>query len=181
MRLLTQPNCWTCCATAYAMLMDLTIEDVFHEAGHDGSEIVFPELPEPACHRGHVPYEFTEQALLFGYALTQFNVNTSAYHALLVLDNISTTYFAKGLAAHHATIETWYRPICSEEHGLHVLDVMMRKYDLMILGDNGKHCHYVAWDHKESLIYDPAGRTLLQPEFNCLAFWAKIPVPLLAD
>ena len=38
--------------------------------GHDGGEIVFPDLPEPANRRGHNIYEMIQVAVDLGYAVT---------------------------------------------------------------------------------------------------------------
>jgi hypothetical protein len=38
--------------------------------GHDGGEIVFPDLPEPANRRGHNIYELIQIAVDLGYAVT---------------------------------------------------------------------------------------------------------------
>lgn len=52
MRLIKQPNNWSCTATAVSMLLDCKIEDIFNRVGHTGSEIIFPNLPDPAGRKG---------------------------------------------------------------------------------------------------------------------------------
>jgi hypothetical protein len=34
------------------MALNIPVDQLIERLGHDGSEIVFPELPEPACRRG---------------------------------------------------------------------------------------------------------------------------------
>ena len=52
MKLIKQPNNWSCTATAVAMLLDCEIKDIFNWVGHDGSAIIFPDLPDPSCRKG---------------------------------------------------------------------------------------------------------------------------------
>ena len=47
MLLQTQPNCWSCLPTAFAILLDVKVQDIFDLCGHDGSEIVFPGRSDP--------------------------------------------------------------------------------------------------------------------------------------
>ncbi len=62
MTLQLQPNRFTCLATAFAMALDVNVEDLIKGLGHDGSEILFPELGERG-QRGHHIQE------LFDYCL----------------------------------------------------------------------------------------------------------------
>jgi len=52
-----QPNRWSCFPTAFAMLMDIEVKELIEVIGHDGSEIIFPDLPEPYRRRG---FDYTE-------------------------------------------------------------------------------------------------------------------------
>jgi len=52
MELQTQPNNWSCMVTAFAIALGVPVDYIIKILGHDGSEIIFPDLPEPECRRG---------------------------------------------------------------------------------------------------------------------------------
>ena len=55
---------------AFAMALEIPVVELLEELGHDGSELVFPNLPEPACRRGFHIQELVHVALRHGFALT---------------------------------------------------------------------------------------------------------------
>lgn len=65
-----KPNSWSCSITALAMALHLSVEEVVKEAGHDGSEVIFPHLDEPMCRRGFHPQELVRIAWHHGFAMT---------------------------------------------------------------------------------------------------------------
>lgn len=50
--MMLQPNAWSCLPAAVAMAVGEKPRDVIEFIGHDGSEIIFPDLPEPQNRRG---------------------------------------------------------------------------------------------------------------------------------
>lgn len=70
MNLLRQPNRWTCLPTAFAMALDLSVDEMLQHIGHDGSAILWPDLPEPRCRRGFHTQECIRVALLLGKSVT---------------------------------------------------------------------------------------------------------------
>jgi hypothetical protein len=52
------------------MVLDMTVNEVFGYVGHDGGAIVYPDLNEPHCRRGHTLYEMAQLCLSKGYGLT---------------------------------------------------------------------------------------------------------------
>lgn len=70
MELQSKPERWTCLPVAFAIVLDMPVADVLLAAGHDGSEIVFPGLPEPVCRRGFHIQELIDVALARGFAVT---------------------------------------------------------------------------------------------------------------
>jgi hypothetical protein len=50
-KLLRQSNRWSCLPTAFAMAAGLSFETLIERIGHDGSEIIWPDLPEPQRRR----------------------------------------------------------------------------------------------------------------------------------
>jgi len=52
------------------MALDMPVASLIERLGHDGGEIIFPDLPEPANRRGHNIYELIQVAVDLGYAVT---------------------------------------------------------------------------------------------------------------
>ncbi len=61
---------WQCAVTAFAMALGVPVMDLMERLGHDGGEIIFPDLPEPANRRSHNIYELIQVATDLGYAVT---------------------------------------------------------------------------------------------------------------
>lgn len=78
---LKKPNSWSCSITAFAMATDLLIFDFIAEIGHDGSEIVFPDLPEPAGRRGFHEQELIRVCIKHGFSCTPFEFWPQAAYA----------------------------------------------------------------------------------------------------
>jgi hypothetical protein len=57
MRLQLQPNRWSCLPTSFAIVLGVSVEEIFKIIGHDGGEILWPKLPNPECRRGFMPNE----------------------------------------------------------------------------------------------------------------------------
>lgn len=53
------------------MVLGRSVPEILDEIGHDGSEILFPELPEPVRRRGFSVQEFMDVADKFGYLLPE--------------------------------------------------------------------------------------------------------------
>lgn len=67
MKTLRQPNKWSCTVAGLAMLLDISIEQVIQEIGHDGSEIWWPDDPRPQ--RAFAMQELIDIAIQHGVAL----------------------------------------------------------------------------------------------------------------
>lgn len=70
MKLIRNPYPWGCLLASMAMVLEKSIQELIWEVGHDGSEIVFPQLPEPAKRRGFHIQEFISTILKSGFAVT---------------------------------------------------------------------------------------------------------------
>jgi len=70
MELQQRPEPWMCMPLAFAMALDMPVADLLAAIGHDGSEIVFPSLPEPLCRRCFHIQEPIQVALAHGFAVT---------------------------------------------------------------------------------------------------------------
>jgi hypothetical protein len=65
-----KPFRWACGVTAFAMAIDLPVNQFVDEIGHDGSEVICPSLPEPSGRRGFHEQECITVALNHGFACT---------------------------------------------------------------------------------------------------------------
>ena len=59
-----------CLPKAFCQITGISIEQMLHEIGHDGSEILWPELPEPLCRRAFHVQEIIEVLLKHGHMVT---------------------------------------------------------------------------------------------------------------
>jgi hypothetical protein len=82
MKLVRSINQWTCFPAAVATILTsqytLPLQYLFHELGHDGSEIVRPHLGDPQCRRGFHPQEMFEFARSIGFSVTQIDLLPAA-------------------------------------------------------------------------------------------------------
>ena len=69
---LKQPNGWSCLPTAFASIVEEPVEDVFDYIGHNGSQILWPDLEEPMCRRSFHIQEMYAYCLSKNYAVTTF-------------------------------------------------------------------------------------------------------------
>jgi len=74
MQLQLKPHKWSCLATSFAMAMEIPTSLFEQTAGHDGSDIIFPGLPDPYCRRGFHTSEATYVAMLLGFSATSIDL-----------------------------------------------------------------------------------------------------------
>lgn len=130
----TKPNQWSCSITAAAMAINIPVDQLIDQLGHDGSEIVFPHLPEPACRRGFHSQEIIHLAWRLGCTVTPMEL-------------FPMIAPSEGVGAVHVffdgdQVDNWQRflNIINNTEG--------------VLEGAGKACrHAVYYDH--GLIYDP--------------------------
>jgi len=70
MKLITNPNSWSCLLASAAMALDTTTQDLIEMIGHNGSSVIFSELPEPGSRRGFHCQEIVDCAIKLGYLVT---------------------------------------------------------------------------------------------------------------
>ena len=70
--MLYQPNRWSCLPTAWSYVIGWPLWAVVKAIGHDGSEIRWPNLPEPNCRRGFHAQELIYLGDRFGFVTTTF-------------------------------------------------------------------------------------------------------------
>lgn len=141
MRHQRQPNRWSCVPTAFAMVINMDVAEMLDRIGHDGSEILYPDLEEPSCRRSFHPQECLQVLDSCGYAATPLE-------ALPILQMDATHWIEldrrKDFVNHLATA------------------------DGVFIGEGRKLRHAVAWIGGE--VYDPSGIFTLS-EFSAQTFW----------
>ena len=70
MKLIKQPNSWSCMAAAAAMAFNVEIEDIVERVGHDGNEIIHYGLKPPACFKGFHIQEIVDVGWILGFNMT---------------------------------------------------------------------------------------------------------------
>jgi hypothetical protein len=139
MKLLLQPNRWSCLPTAVAMVMRVTPKEVFDFLGHDGSQIVWPCLAEPFCRRSFHLEEMLE-----------FCLDRLVYPTVL---NVDTSYAPMdGLPD--------FLPYPNQDRILNHLS----DHDAVLIGERDGNRHAVAWD--QNMILDPEGLQYDLSEFT---------------
>lgn len=132
-KLITNPNSWSCLLASAAMALDTTTQDLVEMIDHDGSTIIFPELPEPGGRRGHHYQEIVDCAIKLGYTVTPIE---------------SLPY-----ATPDGKLEFPVDFKISNEDRLHF---HMKGTKGIVTGLSGKWRHAVYWNGEK--IYDPRGR-----------------------
>ena len=145
MELQQRPEPWMCMPLAFAMAQDIPVADLLAALGHDGSEIVFPSLPEPLCRRCFHIQELVQVVLARGFAATPVELfpvlqptEAGPHRIALYADN------------------NWRRFEEAIRAGRGVID-----------GTGARHGHTVAYDHGR--IFDPKGSVYDYSRLACEA------------
>ena len=119
---------------AFAMALDMPVGDLLAAIGHDGSEIVFPSLPEPLCRRCFHIQELIQVALSRRLAVTPVE--------------LFPTLQPTDAGPFHKTVlypdNNWRR-----------FEAVVQTSRGVIHGTGARLGHTVAYDHGR--IYDPRG------------------------
>jgi hypothetical protein len=142
MKLQCQPNIWSCLPSAFAMVLDRKVQAIVDQIGHDGSEIIFPNLKDPQARRSFHIQEVLIACLKLGFRFM-------AVHRQLVITPDRLQKFS------------WLEPAYDEFLSTHI-------GVLTGVSSSGKR-HSVAWDGHE--IYDPSGIKYNIQAFHAETFW----------
>ena len=134
MDMIPQRNRWSCSIAAAAMVTGLTIHDFIKYIGHDGSDIVFPDLPSPLCRKGFTTAEIIDAAMSLGWSVT----NIECY-PVATPDGVHT------------------RDVYSENKIKSRMEHYFKHYSGVAIGErlDGRYWHCVAWD--KDRWFDPSG------------------------
>ena len=137
---------WMCMPLAFAIAVDMPVDDLLAAIGHDGSEIVFPSLPEPLCRRCFHVQELIQVALSRGFAVTPIEL----FPVLQPADD----------APIHTTVlyadNNWRR-----------FEATIQASRGVIHGTGARFGHTVAYDHGH--VYDPRGSVYEYSRLGCEA------------
>lgn len=148
MKLIKQPNKWSCLPTSFAMVLECDLSYILRSIGHDGSDIVNPNAPEPFNRRSFHLQELQEFIWNHGFFLTQFDANP----CLLITEYSSPLFIRKA------------------KENNKILKKLLKENIGVIVGEPqpGKQ-HAVAWNKK--LVYDPNGLRYPVEEFPIATFY----------
>jgi hypothetical protein len=118
------------------MVLNVSVHDFIRHIGHDGSEISWPSLPEPACRRGFHIQECIELVDRLGFTVTPFEMLPR--HAPAFVVPALTIYYGG-----------------SEQTAFERIAAIVKRGQGVITGHNNTIGHAVAYDH--GIIYDPNG------------------------
>ena len=134
MELQQRPEPWMCMPLAFAMALDMPVAELLAAIGHDGSEIVFPSLPEPLCRRCFHIQELLHVALARGFAVTPVELfpvlqptEIGPFHKIILYPDNNWQRFEATIRASRGVID----------------------------GTGARFGHTIAYDHGR--IYDPRG------------------------
>lgn len=149
MKLQLQPSRWSCIPTAISMVLDIPVAQIFRDLGHDGSQILWPNQPEPLRRKGFHIEEMQYVCRLYGVVLAPFVFRIEYAPNLIGAIRLGDTHLIEFSKFHD---------VLAEYQG-----VLLGRYP-------GGGNHAVAWD--ATRIYDPAGTS--GQNFGIETFYAAI-------
>ena len=153
MRLQTSPNAWSCLPTSLAMVIDKPLKDIITVLGHDGSEILWPNIEKPDCYRSFTIPEMVFVALHFGYCLLE------------VIDSVTI----------QPTSECEEKIIFLPTKNF--TNTLLKEYNALLLGESENGVpHAVAWNCKRHVIFDPRGCRISCSLFKTEYVFIVIPI-----
>lgn len=147
MKLILQKNRWSCVVTSFAMVLDVPVLSILEIVKHDGSEIYWPELPEPNCRRGFHIQEMIDVCYLLGALVTPFQARPTSISAGANFLRIPQTF------------------VSPEER----ITRALTKKGILIGETLDGQKHAVAWDGER--VFDPAGGISDIALFQIETFW----------
>lgn len=173
----TQPNRWSCLPTAFAMGIGIPVKQIFDYLGHDGSEIIWPEFPEPKKRKAFHIQEMIDFSLTKDVCPVHIEVNPiSATEVNLIFHKLGQSLEKGNLE----TSQSLYREIQARMHNIKTdpnrITNYLNRYKSIALGilPTGT-LHAVAWDR--NLVYDPNGVAYSVEEYEMVVkdLWLLIP------
>jgi len=139
-----KPNRWSCGITSLAMAMGIKLEYLIKEIGHDGGDIIFPDLDEPMCRRGFHSQELIFLARKWGWAVTPIEFGP------VILSTSGNEIYPVHLRNNQGRFEK-----------------VVRTTSGVLEGHNDRCYHAVNYRH--GMLYDPDGQVYTYSMENCEA------------
>lgn len=135
------------------MVLNVEEQEIIDYIGHDGSEIIFPNLKEPECRRGFHIQELIDFTLSKDKSVIE--IEGQCVQGPMISEK--HTYFLN--------------TICGK-HPVDRINDYMNQYSGILYGWLIKpNVHAVVWDHKRNKVLDPNGRQYGRYRFNILSFY----------
>jgi hypothetical protein len=180
MEIQVQPNRWSCLPTAFAMVLDIPVSQIFDYLGHNGEAIVWPQLEEPRCRRSFHIQEMIDFCFSKKYSVTGIDaipmatyMTKEAFNDLGLLINQAMKTDCPDIRRMKIIYdELAGRMLCNVTE--EALWLRMEKYLInnhgVLTGRTleGKP-HAVAWNGE--MIYDPCGKMRGIEIFQISQFW----------
>jgi hypothetical protein len=177
MKLIRQPNRWSCLPTAFAIALDVSYDSIIKAIGHDGSKKIWPGLPEPRCRRSFHIREMIDVCYDLRYAVIEVDkqpisvVETDEAWANLGFMLESAIGFGSATVDQLKLMKKAYDTCNESTFQLLELNVKFEEYLKnnigVLIGKAKNNLHAVAWDG--NVIIDPSGKP--SNEFDILQFY----------
>ncbi len=127
MKLIESPNKWSCLPCSFAMAIGISLNEMIARIGHDGSDVIWPHLPEPLKRRAFHIQECVVASLHLQFSVTELQFNPCLTPDGTSFSDVTTCDIHKFMTVSKG----------------------------VLLGKGRQHGHAVAWDG--AYIYDPSG------------------------
>lgn len=135
-----QPNLWSCLPTAFSTVTGISLENLLDEIGHDGSEIIFPDAPDPLSRKAFHPQECL----------------IAIYKIYLKNPQLQRRYFScisNELVCHNPKTDDIY----IHEYPQDIFNLFLQNHNGVIIGEIHDKMHAAAWDRIRQAALDPNG------------------------
>jgi len=137
-RIVESPNNWSCVPAAFATATGLPFDLLLDKIGHDGSQIIFPDLPEPLCRRGFLGQELAYTLLTLGWLVASYEFApygiVDGDHAFEMrwenMDDVKSTILRNSIGVIAGIVNTTNRPHATAWDGKKCYDPSGFVYDL---------------------------------------------------
>lgn len=165
MKLITQTNSWSCLLYAFAIVLREDPKTLIEEIGHDGSNILWPTLPEPHCRQSFHLQEMIDCCFRRNLLVMQVEAvpeRITMFHQAAVDEAIRKSMEQQTL--HSGQLAANIDSLIDTEVPMVYMDVTMSMERLqfylegregVITCTYGNKFHAVAWDGHQ--VFDPAG------------------------
>ncbi len=161
MKIQKQPNMWSCLPTAFAMVLDIPVNQVIQEIGHDGSEITWPELIEPFKRRSFHLQEMSKVCLSKNLNITVIESKIERRVMLPIYNKGFLQEMSKDYPSENVGCDCF---AFKEEDDSIFLNQCLLKYNGVIISGG---LHAAAWSASEQLVYNPSGEVHVLSEVGC--------------